>query len=86
MTHSYQYACSCAHAMKHLRDLRSLYDNALAAKRAYYALLCSHLLDEIHYAHANRRLQQHTPMVTETYYAAKHMSKRSTRIVQRPLP
>ena len=33
VTHNYQHASLCAHAMKHLRDLRSLYDSA---KRAYH--------------------------------------------------
>ena len=72
VTHFYQHASSCAHAMKHLRDLRSLFDSALAAKRAYYALLSSQLQDQINIAHRNHQLQQHNSAVTETHYATKH--------------
>ena len=61
--------------MKHLRDLRSPYDSALAAKRAYYALFSSHLQDHIHIAHTNRGLQEHNLIVIETYYTAKHTTQ-----------
>ena len=32
-THAYFTAATCAHVMKHLRDLRSMYDNDVRAKQ-----------------------------------------------------
>ena len=46
-THTYLTAATCAHAMKHLRDLQSMYDNALRAKRDYHKLVDARLRDEI---------------------------------------
>ena len=71
-THPYHYAVSYAHAMKHLRHLRSLYDSACAAKQAYPNLLSSQPSVYVHIPHMNHRLQQHHATTTETYHTTKH--------------
>ena len=48
VTHNYQHASLCAHAMKHLRDLRSLHDSTLGAKRAYHTISSTHMRDAVH--------------------------------------
>ena len=46
-THVYYSATTCAHAMKHLRDLQSMYDNAIRSKRDYHEVVDARLQDEI---------------------------------------
>ena len=46
-THACKYATTCAHAMKHLRDLRPLYDSAISAKRCYHDVVAMRLRDEM---------------------------------------
>ena len=72
VTHNYQHASLCVQASKHLRDLRSLSDSALGAKRTYHTLLSTHLWAQIHIARTHHRWQQHTSTTMEAYYAAKH--------------
>ena len=46
-THAYNCATTCAHAMKHLRHHRSMYDSAITAKRCYHDVVAARLRDKI---------------------------------------
>ena len=71
VTQAYQYASICAHAMKHLRDLRSMYDNALSAKHAYHTILPTHIQDQMHITRTHHMWQQHISKTTKAYHATK---------------
>ena len=60
-----------AHAMQHLRDLRSLYDNAFCGKQAYHTVLSIHMRDQIHITRTHHFLPQHVSEMTDVYYAVK---------------
>ena len=70
-THMYYSATTCAHAMKHLRDLRYTYDGAIRAKRDYHDVVDARLQDEISITHTHQRWQQYVVHTQETYHTAK---------------
>ena len=70
-THAYFTASTCAHAMKHLRDLRSMYDSAIRAKRDYYEVVDARPRDAINLARTHQRWQQYVAHSQETYHVAK---------------
>ena len=49
----YKYATACAHAIKQLHDLRSMYDSAIRAKRCYHAVVAARLREEISIIHTH---------------------------------
>ena len=57
--------------MKHLRDLRSMYDNTLKAKGDYHEVVDARLRDAINITRTHQRWQQCVAYTQETYYAAK---------------
>ena len=69
-THAYTYATTCAHAMKHLRDFRSMYDSAIRAKRYYHDVVATRLRDEISITHT-QRWQRYIVHTQETHHTAK---------------
>ena len=62
------------HAMKHLSDLRSLYDRSLGTKHAYSATLSTHIRDQIHITGTHHRWQRHVAETTEACHTAKRIS------------
>ena len=70
-THAYKYATASTHAMKHLRDLRSLYDNALGAKRSYNALVTTRVRDKMHITRTHHHWQQYLSHLAEAYCTTK---------------
>ena len=74
VTQAYQYAPIYAHAMKHLRDVRSLDDSALGTKRTYHSILSTHIRDRIHITHTHHMWRQHVCETAEAYYTAKRMT------------
>ena len=58
-THAYAYATTCAHAMNHLRDLESLYDSAIRAKRCYHDVVSTQLQDEMSILLTHQNLPVH---------------------------
>ena len=74
VSQTYQYASICAHAMKHVRDLRWLYDRALGAKSTYHTTLSTYIPDQIHITRTHQRWLQHVADTTKAYYAAKQAS------------
>ena len=71
-THAYFTAATCAHAMKHLRDLPAMYDSALRAKRKYQKVVDTHRNDEWSLTRIHPRWQQYGAHSQEAYYTAKH--------------
>ena len=70
-THVYDSATTCAHAMKHLRDLRSMYESAIIAKRDYHEVVDVRLRDEISITRTHQRRQHYVVHTQETYHTAK---------------
>ena len=78
-THTYKYATSCAHTMKHLCDLWSMYDSAVGAKRCYHDVVAARLPDETNITRTRLRWQHYTTQHTHThtheiYHTAKQDS------------
>ena len=57
--------------MKHLCDLRSMYDSAFRAKRCYHDVVAARLQDEISIIRTHQRWQQYIAHTLETYHTAK---------------
>ena len=81
VTQAYQYASIYVHAVKHLRDLRSLYDSALGAKCAYHTILTTHIQDQMHITRTHR-MWRHVSKTTEIYYSTKRKATHSTQKAQ----
>ena len=69
--HTYFAAATCAHAMKHLRDLRSMYDNTIKAKGDYHEVVDARLRDAINITRTHQRWQQCVAYRQETCHGAK---------------
>ena len=59
--------------MQHIRKLRSLYDSALGAKRAYHSLLAGQLQDQLHVDCMTHGLHTLHSTTMTMYYIAKHI-------------
>ena len=69
-THAYFTAATCAHAMKHLRDLRSMYDSALRANQDYHEVVDARLRDAVSLTHTHQRWQHYVAHSQEAYHTA----------------
>ena len=70
-THAYMCATTCAHTMKHLRDLRTMYDSAIKAKRDYHEVVDARLRVAISITRTHQRWQHYVAHTRETYHTAK---------------
>ena len=70
-THAYMSATTCAHAMKHLRDLRSMYDSAMRAKQEYHKVVDARVRVAISITRTHQRWQHYVAHTQDTYHTAK---------------
>ena len=61
-------------SMRHIRGLRSLYDQASRAKQAYHSLVTGHLHEQLLVARMRRRLNSLHQTVETMYHTAKHVA------------
>ena len=71
-TQPYFIAATCAHAMKHLCDLRLMYISALRAKRDYHEVVDACLRHAVSLTRTHQSWQQYVAHSQEAYHAAKH--------------
>ena len=70
-THAYMSATTRAHAMKHLRDLRTMYNSAIRAKWDYHEVVDARLRVAISITPTHQRWQHYVAHTQKTYHTAK---------------